>query len=783
MPASSIMDCTNSNPPDPRYLHVPFSKRWDCHRNTIQRLYIDEGLSVEDIASKMKDEYSFDASGRQYKYHMKKWGMNKNISSTAKDQVIKALEKRERKGKATGIVRYKGEAVDKKKLTRHMKSLAQLRSWGCPRHAFNAAQGVPNHPSPAGTDGSTPSAISILSPPQMQSGPSPSAAQSPFNAPTPTTMAIRRKTMDNRAASLLGGRYGEFLGGMSAAELRISTAWLDQFWYFAFKTFKHWGKGPRVWTPDMLQFSDLLNIAASPNTPGAIAGINDHTSRMDIRFSDGDCRAEPTDLCRWSIHVSSEAFRYDGIPSPPQEPSDHYDINDPGGWPSWPEESSNADPVAHIQSALQTNTFSNIETEQLPLSFPQVAEAAAQSPDELLVESVGFAIMARNDDLLYDLLNQNESSETFNLGKLYPYHLAASYLDGAKSCCTIMRTLTIQTTAQNRISNLYINNSGHTVLDSLMMNILKAHTSCLPETVDQEFRGLRQFVGAEVDPCGRWDADAPCIRNSNASSPDLIPQSWKHMFCHTSVQAVCHSITDIFEAAGAPDIATPSGLFVKSCGHCGDRLQPLPLHTLVLTTFHLAQNGCEGETLFGALACLALIGADDGERCTHQGLNPLQLARYVPQDISMTWTKEVQLGWDVFLAVLQLAQQDVYEDEEYADEDINENSGPSLDPGRCEHDKIISVGALWASIQTEFLTYRRLKEGDPWISENFSMISIIEDLRDGRNFTSLPLIDRKMMKSYCECGIFDESFIDEFCPLPNSEEVCTSRGKMLCHRK
>lgn len=128
-----------------------------------------------------------------------------------------------------------------------------------PRHAFNAAQGVPNHPSPAGTDGSTPSAISILSPPQMQSGPSPAAAQSPLNAPTPTTMAIRRKTMDNRAASLLGGRYGDFLGGMSAAELRSFTSPLD------------------AWTNETDYFTEYrqhgwTNSGTLPSKPSSIGG-------------------------------------------------------------------------------------------------------------------------------------------------------------------------------------------------------------------------------------------------------------------------------------------------------------------------------------------------------------------------------------------------------------------------------------------------------------------------------------------------------------------------------
>jgi hypothetical protein len=43
------------------FLDVPFSKRWESHKNTICKLYIDEDLSIEDVANRMKRQYRFDA--------------------------------------------------------------------------------------------------------------------------------------------------------------------------------------------------------------------------------------------------------------------------------------------------------------------------------------------------------------------------------------------------------------------------------------------------------------------------------------------------------------------------------------------------------------------------------------------------------------------------------------------------------------------------------------------------------------------------------------------------
>ena len=51
----------NFNSSDLRSPPIPFSKKWDYHRDTIQRLYLDKKLSIKKIAAKMKKEYSFDA--------------------------------------------------------------------------------------------------------------------------------------------------------------------------------------------------------------------------------------------------------------------------------------------------------------------------------------------------------------------------------------------------------------------------------------------------------------------------------------------------------------------------------------------------------------------------------------------------------------------------------------------------------------------------------------------------------------------------------------------------
>jgi hypothetical protein len=392
-----------------------------------------------------------------------------------------------------------------------------------------------------------------------------------------------------------------------------------------------------------------------------------------------------------------------------------------------------------------------------------------------------------------------------------------------------------------------------------MITILRSHTSCSANVVDDAFTRIHRFAGEDVDICGRWDADSDCIRHLLANGNLAIPFEWKHMFCHTSVQVICHSIATLFRPHWGPDINSPSGLFTRRCSNpdCGEKLILYPLHTLVLTAIHLSESGCKGENLFGILACLlcllsnganpllkaqisseALLGRQSTENCTHEALDPLELAYQVPESLSSKWTREVKIGWEVFCYVLRDSQaewrpkaarhipivrtmnypDDIYpmqhanistlpsmygmDDEDlYADivmdeasfladdqwnasneqsnindaemhdaqeaerSDDDESPGGEL-PKNCtvvdwhkNHFNYFGgnerLATLWAAVQTELATYRRLEEGDPWISPYFNMQTILHDFEDRNgNHISIDLVSKGMMQEFCECGIF-----------------------------
>jgi len=377
-----------------------------------------------------------------------------------------------------------------------------------------------------------------------------------------------------------------------------------------------------------------------------------------------------------------------------------------------------------------------------------------------------------------------------------------------------------QIAEKSSIAELYVNNNGHTVLDNLMMSILKGHSNCSPSSVDDKFAKMRRFKGEEVDICGRWDADSDCVRELFAEGHSGIPIEWKHMFCHTSAQTICHCIGRLFGPIFAPDINSPSGLFTKTCQACGETLKLLPLHSLVLTAFHLARSGCPGENLFGMLACLvcllanganplatasisldALMDRDSAAECSHEELDPAQLAERVPESLMAGWTNDVALGWQVFCSMLRYARDErrpaskyiskkgkerdvdfrVYleiSDDEMGDNDTSDEDDDDDDES-CSHSKTYTdnfyggskvIGTLWAAIQTELLTYRRLNKEDPWISENFDMASVLGGLNKGGGFLNIRLVTQNMMNPYCQCGRFLE-VTDEACAC--LDEVCT----------
>lgn len=374
----------------------------------------------------------------------------------------------------------------------------------------------------------------------------------------------------------------------------------------------------------------------------------------------------PSALCRWSIHFRD--IPYEGIPSPPRSPTENFNLDDEENWPTWPRSINSDGYTEKLCENLESNDFSCVKVGDLPIAVDQVARAARSSPAELLAEALGFSIMSRNVNLMNDLLWKNDHE--IEIAGLYPFHLAATYLDGSKTCCGIFDALADSNPRSLR--KFYVNELGHTILDQLMITILKAHTSCLPVVVDVIFKRESRFEGEDVDICGRWDADSACVRSLLAKGTTHIPFEWKHMFCHTSVQAICHCIGTFFGSGWAPDINTPSGIFLRHCSHCGLKLQLLPLHTLVLIGLHLSLSGCQNETLFGILACLlcllsnganpllkahisskALLDSDQGNECSHEELDPAELMEQLPTRLNLRWSKELSIGWQVIHSALK----------------------------------------------------------------------------------------------------------------------------------
>ena len=569
------------------------------------------------------------------------------------------------------------------------------------------------------------------------------------------------------------------------------SEWLYQYWFFCFKTTKNWGRGPEAWTAELLDFTQFdTHIPRSlPGTP------HDSTPHSEELLRDGPI---PTGLCRWFIHVPHD-LEYDEIfEEEVLYNSSGQDPHDEATWSPWPEGRQEPPLPTRLRDALEHNDFSTFSAAALPVAIPHIAKAAQRSPDELLLESFGFSIMSRNLGQLASILHQL-NYEKIDYTPLYPLHLATSYLDGYRVCCNIFTELLLRIgharigyTSTRR--EFFVNDLGHTVLDNLMISILKSHSSAMPVLVDPTLKDTERFIGEEIDICGRWDADSPCVRHLLAKGNSSTPFAWKHKFCHTSIQKICHCILHMKHFLPERLLETPSGLYVRRCFDCGMKLQLQPLHSLVMTAYHLANGSCQDEDLFGMLACLfcfvlcghnprktanisvtALMQTDAAEvMCDHEELTPAQLAdRISMYPILDSWGAKARLGWTVFCGVLRICGEGVVEPE--GDEDDtntdegNYRSGDYI--GTVEkHSELYDahvgfhetpstfrtrsdLSTLWASVQAELLTYRRIDEGMDWISRNFSMEELKGQLDRGEPL-SVRYAEKGLLKPHCVCGNF-----------------------------
>ena len=551
------------------------------------------------------------------------------------------------------------------------------------------------------------------------------------------------------------------------------SSYLHQFWYFAVKTSKHWGHGPRTWTAENLGFLQGIHetphlgplspslrfgpLSPSVQSPATFVGISATPGRETSI-------PRPTDLCNWAIHVAVVDYE-------PMESEQHHPREDvlqewPAGWENPPFQQ-------RLRDGIENNDFSNIKAEDMPITLQPIVQAVDRSPDVLLEEALGFAIIGRNTDLVADLCSKIDE-KGLDVSGLRPLHLAIGYLDGSRTCCNIINHL-----GSLKLDYKGADDHGLTLFESLMVTILRSHTSIEPHELNETYKNNKSFVGEEVSICGRWDMDSDCIRMLHSQEHSAIPNHWKHSFCHTSVQAICHSISALSRIA-LTTWALPNGtLFTRTCFKCGETLRLGALHSFILTMYLLARSGMAGENLFGAIAgylCLVsnrfdptvawpisislLQGQDSVEDdCNHTPMFPDEFAERLTPHLMSTWTSDVEIGWNLFCLIVRCCRVPMTIDQTINDEMEYENdrkfrncSFVCLARGGPKFEDTNLV-TLWASIQAELLTYRRVHEDDPWISIRFNMAEALHTFQSEISFKGGFLKEGLVTEeSYCKCG-------------------------------
>lgn len=155
------------------------------------------------------------------------------------------------------------------------------------------------------------------------------------------------------------------------------SAWLYQFWLFAYRTAHHWGSGPRDWTRDLLEFqkhTEKLSLSAAP-TPAGFTPAAPGSTPMSITSPAPDLAPvpAPTDLCNWAIHV--QRIGYERLRSPPEEDANANDgLREGKDWPqTWMQGTSLQD---KLREGLSNNLFSSIEENALPIAIPRLLRSA-----------------------------------------------------------------------------------------------------------------------------------------------------------------------------------------------------------------------------------------------------------------------------------------------------------------------------------------------------------------------------------------------------------------------
>ena len=180
------------------------------------------------------------------------------------------------------------------------------------------------------------------------------------------------------------------------------STWLYQFWLYSFKTAKHWGRGPRHWNAEILQFNSHQGVGSTLllDTPGpdveassyrqAQTALSEVISPNNVKLI-----PKPSSLCRWSIHYVS-SIKYETLKSRTPSPEPNPDPLDENSWKVWPDFWSQPPYEERLLNGLASNDFSSIKSEELPIAVSQIVKASEESRGGFQEEAFGFSIMARN---------------------------------------------------------------------------------------------------------------------------------------------------------------------------------------------------------------------------------------------------------------------------------------------------------------------------------------------------------------------------------------------------
>lgn len=160
---------------------------------------------------------------------------------------------------------------------------------------------------------------------------------------------------------------------------------------------------------------------------------------------------------------------------------------------------------------MASNDFTSTPKADLPLAHDMIAKSLQGDPSPLQLDAWKLAIMAGNVDLLEQLSEDDEDPTPEGIEAIHPFHLAAAFLDGGHQCCGILAKLSSMLPSGFSFRH-NLDNHGHTILDSLVVTVLRSHTRIQPDAVSYGFQSPNRFPGEEKDICGRWDAEDPTVR-------------------------------------------------------------------------------------------------------------------------------------------------------------------------------------------------------------------------------------------------------------------------------